>query len=150
MAHVVGTNDLFNIVQHFANAHQDRLKDGVFHGRRIMFDDRNMTNPIMVKGVDLNESPVPVPSRARGPDVGTASYQQTGLYPHDSFSEPSYAQVRVVWFMPLQCFFADLCKSSGILGVALFNREISPLGSKPSATRMTESAVGASRVPPAR
>ncbi|WYZ40230.1 hypothetical protein EsH8_IV_000571 [Colletotrichum jinshuiense] len=70
----------------------DRLKDGVFHGRRIMFDDRNMTNPIMVKGVDLNESPVPVPSRARGPDVGTASYQQTGLYPHDSFSEPSYAQ----------------------------------------------------------
>ncbi|KAK7441948.1 hypothetical protein Landi51_09938 [Colletotrichum acutatum] len=30
----------------------DRLKEGVFHGRRIMFDDRNMSNPIMIKDVE--------------------------------------------------------------------------------------------------
>ncbi|EXF81109.1 hypothetical protein CFIO01_08205 [Colletotrichum fioriniae PJ7] len=70
----------------------DRLKEGVFHGRRIMFDDRNMSNPIMIKDVEVNENSASTRTRSQRPEYADPNYQQAGPYSYNSYPEASYSQ----------------------------------------------------------
>ncbi|KAK0380589.1 hypothetical protein CLIM01_02056 [Colletotrichum limetticola] len=69
-----------------------RLKEGVFHGRRIMFDDRNMSNPIMIKDVEVTENSASTRTRSQRPEYTDPNYQQTSPYSYDSYPEASYVQ----------------------------------------------------------
>lgn len=94
MVPVVGVPDRLATSSHSLTHIRDRLKEGVFHGRRIMFDDRNMSNPIMIKDVEVNENSASTHTRSQRPGYTDPNYQQTGLYSYDSYPEISQFQVR--------------------------------------------------------
>ncbi|KAH9225580.1 hypothetical protein K456DRAFT_1731798 [Colletotrichum gloeosporioides 23] len=80
---VKGPNNFYRIC--------DRLKGGVFNGRRIIYDDSNMTSAIVVKEVHNDENAVPVNGtvRSRQPapaPFSTQSDHQPAPYPF-AFSE---------------------------------------------------------------
>ncbi|TDZ18362.1 hypothetical protein Cob_v008674 [Colletotrichum orbiculare MAFF 240422] len=59
----------------------DRLKDEIFNGRLIKYDDRNVTSPVLVKDVlDSNASPVSESSMHRQPAVAPMHYQDTSSH----------------------------------------------------------------------
>ncbi|KAF4811193.1 hypothetical protein CGCTS75_v014386 [Colletotrichum tropicale] len=75
----------------------DRLKDGVFNGRRIIYDDSNMTSAIVVKEVHNDENAVPVNStvRSRQPTPAPFSAQidhQPAPYSYASSEASSFEQ----------------------------------------------------------
>ncbi|KAF6827021.1 hypothetical protein CMUS01_09179 [Colletotrichum musicola] len=77
----------------------DRMKEGVFNGRRIMYDDRNLTSPVLIKDVlDSNASPVSSVSRLATrpppPAFAPTHHLQSSAYSYSSSSELSYDQVR--------------------------------------------------------
>ncbi|KXH29128.1 WD40 domain-containing protein [Colletotrichum simmondsii] len=80
------------VVDHVQIFGPNRLKEGVFHGRRIMFDDRNMSNPIMIKDVEVNENSASTRTRSQRPGFTDPNYQQTGPYSYDSYPEVSQLQ----------------------------------------------------------
>ncbi|KAK1535545.1 hypothetical protein CPAR01_09087 [Colletotrichum paranaense] len=80
------------VVDHVQIFGPNRLKEGVFHGRRIMFDDRNMSNPIMIKDVEVTENSASTRTRSQRPEYTDPNYQQTSPYSYDSYPEASYVQ----------------------------------------------------------
>ncbi|KAF4881233.1 hypothetical protein CGCFRS4_v015764 [Colletotrichum fructicola] len=75
----------------------DRLKDGVFNGRRIIYDDSNMTSAIVVKEVHNDENAIPVNGtvRSRQPAPSPFSAQidhQSASYPYGSSRSSSLIQ----------------------------------------------------------
>jgi len=91
---VVGVPGRLATSSHSLTHIRDRLKEGVFHGRRIMFDDRNMSNPIMIKDVEVNENSASTRTRSQRPEYVDPNYQQAGPYSYNSYPEASYSQVR--------------------------------------------------------
>ncbi|KXH41255.1 hypothetical protein CNYM01_04614 [Colletotrichum nymphaeae SA-01] len=57
-----------------------------------MFDDRNMSNPIMIKDVEVNENSASTRTRSQRPGYTDPNYQQTGPYSYDSYPEVSQFQ----------------------------------------------------------
>ncbi|KAH9243678.1 hypothetical protein CCHR01_16388 [Colletotrichum chrysophilum] len=75
----------------------DRLKDGVFNGRRIIYDDSNMTSAIVVKEVHNDENAIPVNGtvRSRQPTPAPFSAQidhQPSPYSYASSEASSFEQ----------------------------------------------------------
>ncbi|KAF6830201.1 hypothetical protein CPLU01_07495 [Colletotrichum plurivorum] len=75
----------------------DRMKEGVFNGRRIMYDDRNLTSPVLIKNVlDSNASPVSSVSRLATrpppPAFAPTHHLQSSAYSYSSSPELSYDQ----------------------------------------------------------
>ncbi|KAF6817131.1 hypothetical protein CSOJ01_02551 [Colletotrichum sojae] len=80
----------------------DRMKEGVFNGRRIMYDDRNLTSPVLIKDVlDSNASPVSSVSRLATrpppPAFAPTHHLQSSVYSYSSSSELSYDQ-ETTWY----------------------------------------------------
>ncbi|KAK1640170.1 hypothetical protein BDP81DRAFT_159227 [Colletotrichum phormii] len=87
--------------QHNFHGACDRLKEGVFHGRRIMFDDRNISSPIMIKDVEVNENSASTQARSQRHE-SALDYQRAGPYPYDSYPGTSYPQWDPNTFNPSQ------------------------------------------------
>ncbi|KXH60102.1 hypothetical protein CSAL01_09815 [Colletotrichum salicis] len=87
--------------QHNFHGACDRLKEGVFHGRRIMFDDRNISSPIMIKDVEVNENSASTQARSQRHE-SALDYQQAGPYSYDSYPGASYPQWDPNTFHPRQ------------------------------------------------
>lgn len=80
-----------------ANTRSDRLKDGVFNGRRIIYDDSNMTSAIVVKEVHNDENAIPVNGtvKSRQPTPAPFSAQidhQPSPYSYASSEASSFEQ----------------------------------------------------------
>ncbi|KAK1675649.1 hypothetical protein BDP55DRAFT_146157 [Colletotrichum godetiae] len=90
--------------QHNFHGACNRLKEGVFHGRRIMFDDRNISSPIMIKDVEVNENSASTQARSQRHE-SALGYQQAGPYPYDSYPGASYPQWDPNTFNPSQGYY---------------------------------------------
>ncbi|KAL0930838.1 uncharacterized protein CTRU02_213573 [Colletotrichum truncatum] len=76
-----------------------RLKEGVFNGRRIMYDDRNMTSSVVLKEVhDPNASPVSAPLGPGQAGLASIDRHQNSSYSFGPFYGTPYDSVRAQAF----------------------------------------------------